>query len=102
MARLDPRALGLNLTALVHVDRVDESALAAGAFCQRLLARPEVQQCYGVTGEADYVLIVVVADLPAYEAFCTACLLHDANIRSFKTQIVLDAVRRAGPQAIPA
>ncbi|WP_349740574.1 Lrp/AsnC family transcriptional regulator [Roseateles cavernae] len=101
VARLDPRALGLHLTALVHVDLVDESALAAGAFCQRLLARPEVQQCYGVTGEADYVLVIVVADLPAYEAFCAACLLHDANVRSFKTQIVLDAVRRAGPLAIP-
>lgn len=100
-AQLDCRALGLNLTALVHVDLVDESARAAQAFRNRVLARPELQQCYGVTGEADFVLIVVVPDLPAYEAFCEACLLHDANVRSFKTQVVLDAVRRSGPLAIP-
>lgn len=100
-AQLDCRALGLNLTALVHVDLVDESARAARAFAERVLARPEVQQCYGVTGEADYVLVIVAPDLPAYEAFCQACLLHDPNVRSFKTQIVLDALRRAGPLALP-
>ncbi|HEX2012987.1 MAG TPA: Lrp/AsnC family transcriptional regulator [Roseateles sp.] len=100
-AQLDCRALGLNLTALVHVDLVDESARAALTFRNRVLARPELQQCYGVTGEADFVLIVVVPDLPAYEAFCEACLLHDANVRSFRTQVVLDAVRRSGPLAIP-
>lgn len=100
-AQLDCRALGLNLTALVHVDLVDESARAARAFVERVLARPEVQQCYGVTGEADYVLVIVAADLPAYEAFCQACLLHDPNVRSFKTQVVLDALRRGGPLALP-
>jgi hypothetical protein len=41
-----------------------------------------------------------VADLEAYDAFCEACLLHDANVRSFSTQIVLDAVRRGGPLQI--
>jgi hypothetical protein len=48
------------------------------------------------------VLVVVVADLPAYDAFCEQCLLHDANVRSFTTQIVLDAVKRGGALEIPA
>ena len=42
-------------------------------------------------------LVVVMRDLPAYDAFCEACLLHDPNFRSFSTQVVLDAVRRTGP-----
>lgn len=95
-AQLDPLRLGLTLTALVHVDLHDESARAGRAFRDKVLARPEVQQCYGVTGSADYVLLVVAADLPAYDAFCQACLLHDANVRSFNTQVVLDAARRHG------
>jgi Lrp/AsnC family leucine-responsive transcriptional regulator len=37
----------------------------------------------------------------AYDAFCEACLLHDANVRSFTTQIVLDAAKRGGPLDIP-
>lgn len=85
----------------MHVDLVDESARAARAFRDKVLAGGVVQQCYGVTGAADYVLVVVVADLPAYEAFCEDCLLHDANVRSFTTQIVLDAAKRGGALEIP-
>jgi len=38
-----------------------------------------------------------VPDLAAYDAFCQACLLHDPNVRSFTTHIVLDAAKRTGP-----
>jgi DNA-binding Lrp family transcriptional regulator len=96
-AVLDCTALGLNFTALVNVDLIDESARAQKAFKERVTARLEVQQCYGVAGAYDFVLVLVLRDLPAYEAFCEACLLHDPNVRSFSTQVVLDAVRRAGP-----
>jgi DNA-binding Lrp family transcriptional regulator len=97
VAALEPRQLGLGLTAIVNVDLVDESARATRAFRDKVCARGEVQQCYGVAGSFDYVLVVVVADLPAYEAFCDACLLHDENVRSFTTQVVLDAAKRGGP-----
>jgi len=100
-AVLDCQALGLGLTAIVEVDLLDESARATAAFRERMVARPEVQQCYGVAGEKDYVLVVIVPDLAAYDAFCQACLLHDANVRSFTTRIVLDAAKRAGGLAIP-
>jgi len=99
-ATLDCAALGLHFTALVHVDLIDESARAQRAFVETACARPEVQQCYGVAGAYDLVLVVVVTDLPAYDAFCEACLLHDPNVRGFSTQVVLDAVRRAGPLAV--
>ena len=100
-ASLDCRALGLGVTAIVQVDLVDESARATQAFRDKVTACGEVQQCYGVAGGMDYVLVVIVPDLAAYEAFCEACLLHDANVRSFTTQIVLDAAKRGGPLRIP-
>jgi Lrp/AsnC family leucine-responsive transcriptional regulator len=99
-AELDCRALGLGLTAIVHVDLTDESARATQVFRDRVSKLDEVQQCYGVAGAVDYVLIVVVADLAAYDAFCNQCLLHDPNVRSFTTYIVLDAHKRHGPLAI--
>lgn len=97
VAVLDCQQLGLGVTAIVHVDLVDESARALQVFRDTVTARGEVQQCYGVTGAADYVLIVIVQDLTAYDVFCKACLLHDANVRSFTTHIVLDAAKRTGP-----
>ncbi|WP_325479625.1 Lrp/AsnC family transcriptional regulator [Piscinibacter sp.] len=100
-ASLDCRSLGLGVTAIEQVDLVDESARATRAFRDKVTARIEVQQCYGVAGAMDYVLVVIVPDLAAYEAFCEACLLHDANVRSFTTQIVLDAAKRSVPLRIP-
>lgn len=100
-AALDCAQLGLGVTAIVQVDLVDESARATLAFRQKLDTRGEVQQCYGVAGAIDYVLIVVVSDLVAYEAFCNDCLLHDPNVRSFTTHIVLDAHKRQGTLKIP-
>jgi Lrp/AsnC family transcriptional regulator, leucine-responsive regulatory protein len=100
-AAVDCRQLGLDVTALVHVDLVDESAHATRAFRDKVVARGEVQQCYGVTGAADYVLVVVVTNLKPYDAFCEDCLLHDANVRSFSTQIVLDAAKRGSVVHIP-
>ena len=40
-----------------------------------------------------------VSDLAAYDAFCQACLLHDANVRGYNTQIVLEASQRSAPLA---
>ncbi len=96
IAVLDCQPLGLGVTAIVHVDLLDESAHATRLFRDKVTARGEVQQCYGVTGTTDYILVVIVPDLAAYDAFCNACLLHDTNVRSFKTHIVLDAVERTG------
>lgn len=98
---LDCKKLGLGVTAIVQVDLIDESAHATLAFRQKLDMHGEVQQCYGVAGAIDYVLIVVVEDLAAYEAFCNDCLLHDSNVRSFTTHIVLDAHKRHGAIKIP-
>jgi len=101
-AELDCTQLGLGITAIVQVDLVNESARATLAFRHKLDTRGEVQQCYGVAGAVDYVLIVIVPDLAAYEAFCDECLLHDSNVRSFTTHIVLDAHKRRGPLKIPS
>jgi len=100
-ASLDLRQIGLGLVAIVSVDLVDESARALRAFRDKVLVRADVQHCYGVTGPADYVLIVVVADLAAYDAFCKACLLHDPNVRSFSTQIALETPKRSATVGIP-
>jgi Lrp/AsnC family transcriptional regulator, leucine-responsive regulatory protein len=100
-ASLDLRRLGLGLVAIVGVDLVDESARAAKAFLDKITARGDVQQCYTVTGPVDYVLIVIVADLAAYQAFCDACLLHDPNVRSYTTQIVLESPKRTVPVDLP-
>lgn len=55
-AVLDPHALGLNVTALIAVTPLDPTQ--PDDLPERVGAFPEVEDCYSVAGEANYVLKV--------------------------------------------
>ena len=93
IAVLDPDRLGGRLTVIVEVvlergrpDIIDD-------FKRRMRALPEVQQCYYVTGNSDFVLIVVVDDMKAYEAFTQRVLFASKAIQKFQTTVVMDTVK---------
>jgi len=92
-AQLDPKALGLPVTCVVTVDLERERGGDLERFRRKVLAAPEVQQCYYVTGATDFVLIVLAESMEAYEAFTRRELLDDPNVHSFTTHVVLDRVK---------
>lgn len=93
IAVLDPDALDLPVTCVVAVDVDREGLGELERFGSRMRACPLVQQCFYVTGQSDFILVVVVADMAAYEAFTRDHLLSDANVRSFTTHVVLQRVK---------
>lgn len=93
VAKISPAAVGLPITCIVSVELVRESANGIQKFKTRLARYPEVQQCYYVTGAADFILIVLARDMQAYEVFSNKALLDDSNVRSFSTNVVLDRVK---------
>lgn len=93
VAVISPRAVGLAVTCIVGVDLRDESAREMERFKDRMKSRPEVQQCYYVTGQSDFVLVVLAASMEAYEAFTRQALLGDENVQSFTTHVVMDRVK---------
>ncbi len=58
-------------------------------FVRKMKAAPEVSQCYQVTGEVDFVLVVLVPDIQAYEAFSRRELASDPNLSKFRSLISL-------------
>jgi Lrp/AsnC family transcriptional regulator, leucine-responsive regulatory protein len=84
-----PQAVGLTVTCIVMVDLEREDQRSLAAFQKRICTYPEVQQCYYVAGQQDFVLVVLCADIAAYEAFTQRVLLEDANVRSFTTHVVM-------------
>lgn len=82
-------AVDISVTCLVQIDLDREDQRSLAAFQKRICAYPEVQQCYYVAGHQDFVLVVLAADIAAYEAFTQRALLSDDNVRSFTTQVVL-------------
>jgi DNA-binding Lrp family transcriptional regulator len=66
---LEPRAVNLALTVWIKVRLDLQVAKRFDLFEQNIMRRPEVLECYLLTGEADYLVRVVVADVVAYERF---------------------------------
>lgn len=100
-ARLDPRALGLDVTALVSVRLERHGEQAASAFHRALETMPEVTEVLLLTGDADYLLRVVVADLDAYAEFALRRLMTLPGVASLRSSIVLETVKRAEALPLP-
>jgi Lrp/AsnC family leucine-responsive transcriptional regulator len=100
-ARLDPRALGLGVTALVAVRLERHGQQAADAFHRALAAWPEVTEVLLLTGDADYLLRVVVSDLDAYAEFALRRLMALPGVASLRSSIVLETVKRADCLPLP-
>ena len=101
VAELDPRRIGLAVTCIVGVDLDRETAADLDRFRRKMLACPEVQQCYYVTGQNDFVLVVLTRDMETYDAFTRRALLDDSNVRCFTTQVVLERVKSGAGAALP-
>jgi Lrp/AsnC family transcriptional regulator, leucine-responsive regulatory protein len=93
IAQLDPAAVGLPVTVVVHVDIERETLPHIDAFKATLRARPEVQQCWYTTGLTDFIVVVRVASMAAYEQFTRDVLLSHDNIARFTSFVVLGEVK---------
>ena len=89
---VDPEALGLAMTFLVSVQMEREHAHVLEDFRRRVCADPSVQQCYYVTGDTDFVLVVLARSMQDFELF-TRRALFDPDIRRFTTNVVMTRVK---------
>ena len=62
-------------------------------FTRRMREAPEVVQCYHVTGSADYLLGIEVADLEDYQRF-TKLHFYESYVKRFETHVVLKDLMR--------
>ena len=88
VAILNPQRLaqltGHGLTALLEVTLERQGAEQLDAFEARAVAEPAVQQCYRVSPGPDFVLVVHVADMPAWMALAQRLFTQDANVRNVR------------------
>ncbi|AVG18054.1 AsnC family transcriptional regulator [Chromobacterium vaccinii] len=91
---LNPEHVGLSVMAFANVslERHNEAALLD--FAQSIDNLPEVLECYAAAGEADYLLRIVVPDLPSLSAFVMNKLMQLSLVRSVKSTIVLNAIKQ--------
>ncbi len=94
IAVVSPRAVGRALTILVELEIQNEHRHSIEHFQRWIAKAPEVQSCFYVTGDMDFVLIVTVRDLDEYNAFI-ARMMDDqqALVRKYKSLITLKTVK---------
>jgi DNA-binding Lrp family transcriptional regulator len=94
MALLDPEMLGLDVEAYtsVSLDRHDPGC--GEAFEQEIQAFDEILDCLAVTGEADYILRIVVPDLKAFARLITDRLIKLPGVKMVRSNIGLRRIKR--------
>jgi len=107
-AILNPESVGQAITLFVEVEFISETGDLIDAAKRQFTASPHVQQCYYVTGEADFILVIVVPDMAAYERLTRELFFRNNNVRRFRTFVTMDRVKTgmtlnlaAAPSAAP-
>ena len=92
-AIVDPTAIGCPLTVIVGVEAESERVDLLDATKRAFAACPEVQQCYYVTGDWDFILIFTVTDMEYYNALTRQLFFESNNVKRFKTFVAMSRVK---------
>ena len=90
---VDPVKVGRSMIvfASITLERQREDLLEN--FERKMARCPEVMQCYFVSGDADYLVVVSVADMDHYNEFARRIFANEPNIRMFRSSFCLSRVK---------
>ena len=93
VAIIDPEKVGFEMTFIVQVELEREALKQLDEFKKHVKKEPRVQQCYYVTGDADFVLICSAKNMRDFEDLTHQLFFDNANVRRFKTSVVMDRAK---------
>ena len=94
-AIIDQTKVGLPISVFVSIKLERQREDELDRFSQAVARWPEVLDCYLMTGQRDYLMRIVAADLEAYERFIKDRLTRLENIASIETSFALGQVKRS-------
>ena len=99
-ARINRRALGLNMTAVVQISLKSQNEELLAAFEKAVAAAPPVVACHLMSGEDDYLVTVMARDLADFERIHKEQLSRLPGVARLKSSFALrDVVDKALPPA---
>ena len=90
---LDPATVNLGVTVFVQISLDLQVKNRLETFDRAITRRPEVLECYLMTGDSDYLLRVVVPDVAAYEKFLKDALTRIEGVAGIKSSFALKQVK---------
>lgn len=98
---LDPAAVNLGVTVFVQISLDLQVEGRLEIFERAIMKRPEVLECYLMTGDADYLVRVVVPDVAAYERFLKGTLTRIEGVAGIKSSFALKQVKYSTVLPLP-
>lgn len=95
VAVIDQAKVGLPISVFVSIKLERQREEELDRFSQAILRWPEVADCYLMTGQQDYLMRVVVSDLPSYERFLMDKLTRLDGVASIESSFALGEVKRS-------
>jgi Lrp/AsnC family leucine-responsive transcriptional regulator len=93
VAIVDPKKVGLSFIVFLNISLERQREEILENFERKILAQPEITQCYFVSGDYDYFIVVVVSDVHAYYDFVRRVFANDQNIKVFRSHFALNRVK---------
>ncbi|SFL50531.1 Lrp/AsnC family transcriptional regulator [Pelosinus propionicus] len=91
---VDERRLGMETIAFIMVILSPLNRETANFFLEQINKLPQVLECYSITGNKDYLLKIVVKDMPTYKDFVIDSLMSIPGVSRVETSIVINTEKR--------
>jgi Lrp/AsnC family transcriptional regulator len=90
---VDPSRVGRGVSVMLQVRMKAHAGTARQEFEAFVAQRPEIMECYSMSGEWDYLMRIVTADVADYERFLMRELLNHPNVATSASHFALSQVK---------
>jgi Lrp/AsnC family transcriptional regulator len=93
VALLEPKNLGLSVIVFAEVKLVNHARETLDSFAAAIELLPEVQECYVVVGDVDFLLKIMTRDIESYQHFVYDQLSPLKEVHDIKSMVTLNPVK---------
>ncbi|MDA9446098.1 Lrp/AsnC family transcriptional regulator [Bradyrhizobium sp. CCBAU 21360] len=93
IAVINPFSVRQEITLIVEIEMVSELGHLHDQAKRAFNEAPEVQQCYYVTGEIDFILLITVRSMADYEALTRRLFFGNNHVKRFRSFVAMDRVK---------
>ena len=93
VAIVDPAKVGQGMTFIVMLEFQREHLTELDLYARRLLADPQVQQVYHVTGAEDFCMICTARDMADFEDLTKRLFYEDSIVSKYRTMVTIRRIK---------
>jgi len=90
---VDPTRIGRGVHVICHIKIKNHLAETSEAFEDFIASRDEIMECYSMSGDGDYMLRILVADVEDYNRFLMRTVLRHPSVATGSSHFALAQVK---------